>query len=625
MKCPVCEEQTLETLSTAIGTFERCPRCSGLFIHQDLITAVSHDKAKCEAALQETKGLLLPTERSCPKCLQKFFDGRVRSRDVILTLCPTCQSFWTTLPILNQFDETVERALRLEMEIVANAEAAKSVSRTGGGMASTTVSFTDDKGLGRFFRAFARLFDRWADNFGREPGEKESKPDKQAKPPKRIQSVEPVPPVQKVKSVKPVEPEAPKIEIPQFIFPEESITEEKPEPKLEPKPKVEPKPEPAPEPKPEPKPEPQPEPKPEPQPEPKPEPKPEPPATETGGRAPEVWRSKPEPKPEPVAAKPVPKAIDVPQPKPQPSAIGKFFSVFKPKPRPRPAPKPVTPVKPVQPVKPVTPIKPVEPAKPVLPPKPKGEGFMKKLFGSFKPKPRPAKSVKPVASAQPVKPVEPVKPAEPVKPIEQAKPVEPAKLVEPTKPIKPAQPVKPTPAPKAPKPKKEKVPRDPIDHLAVWPPWAMAFLGVVCSAFRDFGFEAGPAVLWGIAGWAMGTMIRLVRLYRSPVSLAGQIVLADEQDPKGKVVLKMEDKTILLNPIGRWDILPRLFGLSNPRQLLKGDVTLKGWYRGKLIPSFEIDEIRAEKVVRKSMVKTLRWVSAILVLVVAVAIYVSLE
>ena len=41
MKCPACPDYTLETLSAAVGVFERCPNCSGLFIHQDLVCAAS--------------------------------------------------------------------------------------------------------------------------------------------------------------------------------------------------------------------------------------------------------------------------------------------------------------------------------------------------------------------------------------------------------------------------------------------------------------------------------------------------------------------------------------------------------------------------------------------------------
>ena len=164
-----------------------------------------------------------------------------------------------------------------------------------------------------------------------------------------------------------------------------------------------------------------------------------------------------------------------------------------------------------------------------------------------------------------------------------------------------------------------------MDHLAFWPPWVLAIVGFIASSFRDFGFEIGPAILWALGGWSVGMMIRLYRIYRSPVTLTGQIVLADETKPKGELVFKHEDKTILLNRLGTWDLIPRLFGLSNPRQLLKGDVTLVGWTRGVLVPSFEVHEARADKAVRKSMVKTLRWASAILGLALAVIISLALD
>src|SRR6266700_5111547 len=116
MKCPVCPGQILETLSTSFGTWERCPNCTGVFIRQGLITAAGADRAQCVEALSETKGLLLPTDRSCPKCLQKLFDGRVQSRGVIFSLCPTCESFWTTLPTLRQFEEAIEKTLTAEIQ-----------------------------------------------------------------------------------------------------------------------------------------------------------------------------------------------------------------------------------------------------------------------------------------------------------------------------------------------------------------------------------------------------------------------------------------------------------------------------------------------------------------------------
>ena len=167
---------------------------------------------------------------------------------------------------------------------------------------------------------------------------------------------------------------------------------------------------------------------------------------------------------------------------------------------------------------------------------------------------------------------------------------------------------------------------------------------MVCSAFRDFGFEPLPAVLWGLAGWAIGFMVRLSRLYpfqpfeetdlnalagktRStyPVILKGQIVPADELKPKGEVVFKQDEKTLKLNPIKATDIILRLFGLSNPRQLLQGDVTVKGWYRPGIVPMLEVQEVRSEKTFRKSMVKSLRWAAAISLLVLAVIVSLALN
>src|SRR5258708_1057493 len=114
MKCPVCPEQTLETLSAPIGNFHRSPNSNGLFISQGLVLAASQDRAICKEALEETKTLLLPTEWWCPKCSQKLFDGRVRSRGIIFTICPVCQSFWTSLPVLRQFEEGIEKTFRVQ-------------------------------------------------------------------------------------------------------------------------------------------------------------------------------------------------------------------------------------------------------------------------------------------------------------------------------------------------------------------------------------------------------------------------------------------------------------------------------------------------------------------------------
>jgi len=728
MKCPVCPDQILETYSAAIGNFERCPNCGGLFIHQDLIAAASQDPAKCIEALGETNVLLLPTERWCPKCLQKIYDGRVRSRAVNLSLCPACQSFWTNLPTLHQFEEAVERTLRLQIEIASAARASNPALPLGFSSSVSTGTLYEDSGMGSFFRTFARFFDRWADRFSKTPS---AAPTKAIKPVKPVKAEPPQKPVKKplifeaepaapaamvpkieappvpaapiaVPEPPTVEPDSPTIEIPQFIFPEEPVIQEKPAPPpivSVPEPEPERMPEPPAELPPEPKPVsepvrvPEPESKPELEPElepikaaiPQPEPKSEPKDADASvdelrrlmtegpsrmeekppAKKPEVKKvevKKPEiKKAAPVSAKPAPKAIDVPQPQSTGGFGEKLAAFFKPKPRTKPVKpvqivKPVEPLKPIQPVKPAIPIEPVKPAEPVqlvapvkavpvlVPkpqptpvvktPQPQGDGFMKKLFKVLNPPPRPAKSVKSV------KPVEPVKPI--VKPIELAKPVLPVEVAKPVKPVKPVPPAKP------PKPKREKVPKDPIDHMALWPPWALGILGVVCSAFRDFGFEVGPAVLWGLAGWSTGYMVRVARMYPfkpfhestlktlseqkefqgwrgNPVILKGDIVPAREEDPKGEAVFKQEDGTLLLNRLGRWDLIPRLFGLSNPRQLLKGEVVVKGWYRGGLTPSLEIHEVRADKTVRKSMVRSFRWASAILFLLIAIVISLALE
>jgi hypothetical protein len=471
MKCPACTDVMLDIISAPLGTWERCPNCSGLFIPQEVVVSASQDRAKCVEALEETKTLLLPTERWCPKCLQKLYDGRVQSRGVILSLCSTCQSFWTSLPILRQFEELIEKTLRMQMELGGS----DSASASGAAGATPSVERAEDSALGRLFRGSARLFDRVADSMRKESGdssvkeEKPKKPAKQAKPTKPAPAkteapAEPVKPEEAAKPVKPTEPEplppAPQLDIPEFIFPEEPVLNEKVESSL-----------------------------------------PIPPAAA------------------PIEpAKLIPQAIPVPQPKPKPS-VGQ---------------------------------------------------------------------------------------------------------------------------------KKEKASREPFDPLAFWSPWAIGALSAALSGFREFGLEGVPAMLWGLMGCSVGMMIRLMRLYPLksfqattlqalvemkgpsgwrgvPVTLQGQIVPAREEAPKGVVVFRQEERIIPLNRLGRWDLIPRLFGLSNPRQLLKGDVTLKGWYRGGLTPSLEVHEVKTEKMSRKSMVRSFRWAIAVVVFVIALVIYLSLD
>jgi Zn-finger nucleic acid-binding protein len=680
MKCPVCPEHTLETISASIGSFERCPNCGGLFILQDLIAAASQDKAKCREALEETKALLLPTEKWCPKCLQKLFDGRVRSRGVIFTVCSTCQTLWADLALLGQFEEAVERTLRVQIDLARDARAVGGVSKDGGASYSRStfrVEMEPDSGLGHFFRAFARFFDRWADRFSGRAGlpkpprvtqakAKPGKPEKTEKPEKKplILQVTPAAPP----PLPPPLAGAPSIEIPEFVFPEEVPTPAPPpletpppEPTPAPEPPTMPEPVPIPEPEPivnktvEPPPaavtipEPEPVPEPEPIPEPKAEPKPDlapEPVEKRDEQTMELLRlmgedsaylSKPTPKPAPkppVVKPPISKPVEkklVPQPS---SGKPGFFAKLKTawNPSPKKTIKPVVPAK-LEPAPKPAPLPQAAPApKPSKPQKPAGPGFFAKLFAPRKPVVKAAAQVPtPAAGAAPA-------------PTPVAKSPEPQKEASPIikKPILVAK--KPLPV----KPKRAKIPRAPVDHLALWPPWGLALSAVVCSAFRDFGFEGLPAVLWGLAGWAIGLMVRLGRLYPfkpfeesslndlaatsgsterrgRPIILIGQLVPSDELNPKSELVFKQDEKTLVINRLGRWDVIPRLFGLSNPRQLPKGDVTLKGWYRPGPVPSLEVHDIRAGKLYRKSMVRSLRWASAAALFVLTVVVSLALD
>src|SRR5437016_4888616 len=236
MRCPVCDEQTLQTLSTSFGAWERCSQCQGIFIRQDLVVAASTDRAQSAAALAETKGLLLPADRTCPKCLQKLFDGRVESRGVILSLCPTCESLWTNLATLRQFEAGIEKKLAEETQASGIAD----TELSPGGVRRS--KFYEDSGMASFFRAFARLFDKVADSFRTDPEEKEllkeakrlkkqkgkkeplpkapvapaKAPPAPAKPEKLIQEVQPVPPAPIKPEVKPAAPTEPLSESPRI-------------------------------------------------------------------------------------------------------------------------------------------------------------------------------------------------------------------------------------------------------------------------------------------------------------------------------------------------------------------------------------------------------------------------
>lgn len=683
MQCPVCPGQSLETVPAAIGEFYRCPSCLGFFIRYDVIAAASSDRSACLELLDETKALLLPNDRKCPKCFQRLHDGRIKSRGIILTLCPLCRALWTSLNALSRFDEVVSKTLQVQMELAMHGPG-PSDAVSSSALLKDRPSYKGvggDKGVAGMFRSIARTFDRIADGFHGGKAPSAPQPAKAAKEQKSEVKPAKKPLILDVETAVPPAPAAPKpeplrpsLDIPEFVFPEGTVIEEKPIAPAEPPKQDAPA---AP-----------------PQTVPPPIFPPQPP------EVPEVTE-KPIPKEEvaPVAAQAAPeKKSPAPVPLPQPKPTVGFFGKMKaawggppkkvskpvlPKPAlpktvinpvlpPAPAPTPVPATAPIVAPIPVsvptpapipipTPIQPPAIATYVPPPvkkKPAGDGIFKKIMSGFKsamnPTPRKSvpKPVKPIAASGDVQETQP-SPVQPLQP--RRTPAEDSvagafqrEKEESTPAPAPVQ-KKPVPVAK-PKPKAEKKPKppkQPKDVIAFLAPWAIALVSVIASSFRDFGFEVGPATLWGLAGWAIGFMIRLVRLYPGggfaegklqdlaiseakskrgkPVTLAGEIVPANDAEPKGIHVFKQGDLRIDLNKNGFWDLIPRLFGLSNPGQLLKGEVILTGWYRGGLLPCFEIQEIHAGKSARKSMVKVLRWTSAATLLVIALIISLALE
>ncbi len=804
LKCPNCEGQNLDAVSAPSGNWFNCPSCGGIFIHHDLLLSLSQDPAECAQVLEETRFLLLPTDRSCPQCSQKLSDGSARSRGLIFSLCTGCQSYWTHLDTLEGLDQAIESSVRLSMENPWVPSLP---------VLPTPSVIHVDSGFGSLVRSFAKLFDQLADRLSKKqkappqpqrkiipqqpapwdlPALPSTKPASSAPlrampptaPPPKTPAVPPewppgmnypLPPLEpsdfdfdlqslslegfetpgpvspEPPSMKPVSPPsppaaaptpepqrpepketakeeppvaeppkaepiretppspppmteteteteekpiiAPYIEDELFIAPEpilESLPEPqhslepelrlgpqpetKPEPEAEPKaiPKMEPVLEtqalPVPEQMPQPKPVPLPEPEPEPEAEPKAIPKMEP-VLET--QALPVPEQMPQPKPAPL---PEPE----PEPKAEPKAIPKMEPVLetqalpvpeqmpqpKPVPLPEPEPEPKAEPKAIPKMEPVLEIKalPVPEQMPQPKPVPKVVtpiSYVAKkkisLWESFKQawNPQPsktstsAKTVAPAPAKKEEKKKEPLaapKPA-PIPAPTSAPPVKPAPAPKPAPVPKPASVPKPAPARR---PKKEKVPGEPFDHVGFWLPWGLGILSVVLSSFREFGFEGEPAILWGIMGWALGMLARSLRMYPFkkheeatlanlletkgprgwkgiPVALKGTVLPAEEAQHKSLLIFKQGEMTIALNRIARWDILPRLFGLSNPGQILKGEIRLTGWFRGGVVPWVEIRTIASEKTSRASIVKGLRRALPIILWIIAFLINLSLE
>ena len=69
---------------------ERCPSCQFLLIEKKTLAAFSEDKDRLFALMEEAQSLRLPTSKACPRCFDKFHDGRISSLGIIVTACPTC-------------------------------------------------------------------------------------------------------------------------------------------------------------------------------------------------------------------------------------------------------------------------------------------------------------------------------------------------------------------------------------------------------------------------------------------------------------------------------------------------------------------------------------------------------
>lgn len=735
----------MQTVTTALGALDRCPACLSLWIEQKLVTAYSDDKTACREALDETKALLLPVERWCPKCFQKLQDGRVRSRGVVLQLCTHCETLWCQWDQLKRFDEFIQRAL------YAQVEAALQLPMPSGGPApSVPSSFrptTDDKGVAKVFRGVARTFDSIADSISGSPGpvagpigpsfkpaasakgpapsapSKPAKPGKSeerkilkaedlpppaltpkavepppaAKPPAPVQAPEeeaspafesvelstasPWPeaePVEKAPAPRlpdvPAEPPVPPLPEPPPLPVVEPITplpvEEKPEPALpsildfveKPVEPVEPAvPEPAPAPAPEPPPAPAPEALPVPAPEPPPAPAPEP------------------PKERPVVPEPI---------APRPSVLPPIDFV----PAKAPASLPATP-KPAPVPKPM----------PVAKKKSAGPGFFARITSALKPSAKPKS-----ASAAPVNPSlapaeVPAPTAAPAAPaVAAATPAAPPKRA-PLRPalLKPAPPAgfrskakEPAPATSSPLPdrianaepagdpvslsgiatpsaegtpppasagpskpaalqKPASKPKDVAGHTGGWGmrllPWVLVVIAFVVNFSRGYDFEWGLTVLWCLCAWAVGTMVRLWRLYPSgpfeeqplaallerqgesaakgrPVRLSGLLEPADPSKPKGPLHFVQEGKTLALNRHSPMDMASRLAGLSNPAQLSAGEVILTGWFRVRAgEPFIEVASAQWGKKKRSSTTRAMRWGGAILVLLLSALILLTSE
>jgi len=179
-------------------------------------------------------------------------------------------------------------------------------------------------------------------------------------------------------------------------------------------------------------------------------------------------------------------------------------------------------------------------------------------------------------------------------------------------------------------------------------PMTLALIAFFANVARGYDFEWSFGILWAMLFWSIGMMIRLFRFYPSisnvstslkeiagrkdlspskcyPVEFSGVMEPANPAKPKGTVVFVMDGERIELNRTFALDMVPRLFGIRNPGQMILGEVLIRGWYRRLPVSFIDLAEIRAGKKSRKSTVRALRWVCAILVAVVAALILLTAE
>ncbi len=158
MPCPICEDQLLVSITTALGTLDRCPNCGWFFADQKTLSAYSADLEQFQHLIAEAQEFLLPTARLCPSGEHPMQDGRVRSRGVILTFCPLCQVFWTHLSTLDLLEKALARSLDGQLDIALSTAEANATAA----LEATPIEY---HGLGLLFHNLSVSFHGLAQRF----------------------------------------------------------------------------------------------------------------------------------------------------------------------------------------------------------------------------------------------------------------------------------------------------------------------------------------------------------------------------------------------------------------------------------------------------------------------------